>query len=57
MVLSVRELIRRNPKPTVAEIKEGLEGNFCRCTGYTQIIEAVLDVTGQAGPEGERTHV
>ena len=47
MVLSVRELIQRNPKPTVPEIKEGLEGNFCRCTGYTQIIEAVLDVTGQ----------
>jgi carbon-monoxide dehydrogenase small subunit len=56
MVLSVRELIRRNPKPTVEEIKQGLEGNFCRCTGYTQIIEAVLDVTGQAVPEGEKTH-
>ena len=47
MVMSVRELLRLNPKPTVAEIKEGIEGNLCRCTGYQQIIEAVLDVSGQ----------
>jgi aerobic-type carbon monoxide dehydrogenase small subunit (CoxS/CutS family) len=50
MVLSVRELLGRNPKPSVEEIKEGIEGNFCRCTGYQQIIEAVLDVSGQLGP-------
>jgi carbon-monoxide dehydrogenase small subunit len=56
MVMSVRELIERNAKPTVAEIKEGLEGNFCRCTGYVQIIEAVLDVTGQADRMQEATH-
>jgi len=56
MVMSVRALIERNPKPTVAEIKEGLEGNFCRCTGYVQIIEAVLDVTGQADSKQESTH-
>jgi carbon-monoxide dehydrogenase small subunit len=56
MVMSVRALIERNPRPTVAEIKEGLEGNFCRCTGYVQIIEAVLDVTGQADGEQEPTH-
>jgi carbon-monoxide dehydrogenase small subunit len=48
MVMSVRELLVRNPRPSVAEIKEGIEGNFCRCTGYQQIIEAVLDVSGQA---------
>ena len=47
MVMSVRELLRLNPKPTVAEIKEGIEGNLCRCTGYQQIIEAVLDASGQ----------
>lgn len=56
MVMSVRDLMARNPEPSVAEIKEGLEGNFCRCTGYTQIIEAVLDVTGQ-GQEGGLKHV
>jgi carbon-monoxide dehydrogenase small subunit len=56
MVMSVRALIERNPRPTVAEIKEGLEGNFCRCTGYVQIIEAVLDATGQADSKQEPTH-
>ena len=48
MVMSVRELLQRTPKPTVEQIKEGIEGNFCRCTGYQQIIEAVLDASGQA---------
>jgi len=47
MVMSVRELLRHNPKPTVAELQEGIAGNLCRCTGYQQIIEAVLDVSGQ----------
>ncbi len=47
MVMSVRDLLKRNPKPTVEEIKEGIEGNFCRCTGYEQIVEAVLDASGQ----------
>jgi len=48
MVMSVRELLQRNPKPTVEQIKEGIEGNFCRCTGYQQIIEAVLEASGQS---------
>jgi carbon-monoxide dehydrogenase small subunit len=58
MVLSVKELLRRHPTPTVDEIKEGIEGNFCRCTGYQQIIEAVLDVSGQAAlaAKGELKH-
>ena len=59
MVMSVRELLRHNPKPTVPEIKEGIEGNLCRCTGYQQIIEAVLDVSGQLTEEtkGELRYV
>jgi carbon-monoxide dehydrogenase small subunit len=48
--------LRRNPKPSVDEIKEGIEGNFCRCTGYQQIIEAVLDVSGQHKGKGELKH-
>ena len=52
MIMSVRELLARNPKPTVDEIKEGIEGNFCRCTGYQQIIEAVLDASGQLAGKG-----
>ncbi len=47
MVMSVRDLLRRNPTPSVDEIKSGIEGNFCRCTGYEQIVEAVLDASGQ----------
>ena len=59
MVMSIRELLERNPSPTVDDIKDGIEGNFCRCTGYQQIIEAVLDVSGQLTPEtkGELKHV
>lgn len=52
MIMSVRELLARNPKPTIAEIKTGIEGNFCRCTGYQQIIEAVLDASGQLTEKG-----
>ncbi len=59
MIMSIRELLQRNPKPSVAEIKDGIEGNFCRCTGYQQIIEAVLDASGQLTPEtkGELKYV
>ena len=53
MVMSVRELLGRNPRPTVGEIKEGIEGNLCRCTGYQQIIEAVLDASGQDPSEAK----
>jgi aerobic-type carbon monoxide dehydrogenase small subunit (CoxS/CutS family) len=56
MIMSVKELLLRKPKPSEEEIKEGLEGNFCRCTGYRQIIEAVLDVSGQLEKKGELKH-
>jgi aerobic-type carbon monoxide dehydrogenase small subunit (CoxS/CutS family) len=57
MLMSVRELLERNPRPSVEQIKQGLEGNFCRCTGYQQIIEAVLDASGQLKSKGELRHV
>jgi len=41
MILSVKGLLNRNPNPTREQIKEGLAGNLCRCTGYEQIFEAV----------------
>jgi len=56
MIMSVKELLQRNAKPTVDEIKEGIEGNFCRCTGYEQIVEAVLDVSGQKIVKGDINH-
>ncbi len=43
MVLSTKALLDRNQDPTDDEIRKGLEGNFCRCTGYTKIIESVKD--------------
>lgn len=57
MMMSIRDLLARNPKPSVEEIKQGIEGNFCRCTGYVQVIEAVLDATGQLDKKGELKHV
>ncbi|CAO3455650.1 (2Fe-2S)-binding protein [Azospirillum largimobile] len=41
MVMSAVDLVRDNPNPTEAEIREGLEGNICRCTGYHNIVKAV----------------
>jgi carbon-monoxide dehydrogenase small subunit len=41
MILAASHLLNKNPKPTLEEIKEGLSGNLCRCTGYAQIFEAV----------------
>jgi carbon-monoxide dehydrogenase small subunit len=43
MILASHELLRRNPKPTDAEIRAGLDGNLCRCTGYTNIVRAVRE--------------
>ena len=43
MILAVMSLLARYPKPTDAEIREGLAGNLCRCTGYTKIFESVVE--------------
>jgi 4-hydroxybenzoyl-CoA reductase subunit alpha len=43
MVMTALDLINKNPNPTVDEIKDGLSGNVCRCTGYKKIIEAVAE--------------
>ena len=41
MIISAIDLLQRNPQPTEAEIREGLSGNICRCTGYENIVKAV----------------
>jgi len=41
MIMSAEGLLRRNPRPTDAEIREALAGNLCRCTGYVKIVESV----------------
>jgi len=45
MILSVKALLGRNPRPDEMEIREALTGNFCRCTGYQKIVEAVHSLT------------
>ena len=42
MILTAKALLDENPDPTVEEVKKGLEGNLCRCTGYVKIIQAVM---------------
>ena len=43
-LMSAEDLLRKNPHPTEQEVREGLSGNLCRCTGYVGIVEAVLEV-------------
>jgi aerobic-type carbon monoxide dehydrogenase small subunit (CoxS/CutS family) len=47
MLMSATALLRQNPKPTQDEIKKGLQGNICRCTGYWNIVDAVTAASGQ----------
>ena len=47
MVMSSAALLAENPKPSEAEIRHYLEGNICRCTGYHNIVKAVLAASGQ----------
>jgi len=43
MILASAHLLNEKPEPTIEEIREGLSGNLCRCTGYSQIVEAVAE--------------
>jgi len=47
MVMSAAALLAENPEPTEAEVRSYLEGNLCRCTGYHNIVRAVLQASGQ----------
>ena len=47
MVMATVGLLAENPHPTEQEVREGLEGNFCRCTGYYNIVRAVLSAAGE----------
>ena len=42
MVMAACDLVAKNPRPTEAEVRHGLEGNLCRCTGYHNIVKAVI---------------
>jgi carbon-monoxide dehydrogenase small subunit len=47
MIMASVSLLADNPKPTRDEVRAGLEGNLCRCTGYHNIVSAVVDASGQ----------
>ena len=50
MVMSAAALLKDNPKPSEAEIRDYLEGNICRCTGYHNIVKAIMAASGQDVP-------
>jgi len=49
MLMAARDLLRENPHPTPDEVRHALEGNLCRCTGYQNIVRAVLAAAETAG--------
>jgi aerobic carbon-monoxide dehydrogenase small subunit len=52
MVMAAVSLLRKNPNPTEEQVREGLEGNLCRCTGYHNIVRAVLAASAASGQSG-----
>jgi carbon-monoxide dehydrogenase small subunit len=53
MVMAATSLLAENPHPTEQEVREGLEGNFCRCTGYHNIVRAVLAAADALSASGQ----
>jgi aerobic carbon-monoxide dehydrogenase small subunit len=51
MIMAAAGILADNPNPTEEEVRHGLEGNLCRCTGYHNIVKAVLDAAKTKGPE------
>jgi carbon-monoxide dehydrogenase small subunit len=51
MIMSASALLARNPNPTEDEVRHGLEGNLCRCTGYHNIVKSVLDAASKSGAQ------
>jgi carbon-monoxide dehydrogenase small subunit len=49
MIMTAKQILERNPNPTEEEIREGLEGNICRCTGYQHIVNAVKAAAAKMG--------
>ncbi|HEV2233960.1 MAG TPA: (2Fe-2S)-binding protein [Terriglobia bacterium] len=49
MILAAHQLLGRNPHPSQAEVRKGLEGNLCRCTGYQHIVKAVESAAEKLG--------
>jgi carbon-monoxide dehydrogenase small subunit len=57
MLMAAAQLLANNPRPTMAEIREGLAGNLCRCTGFKRIFDSVLSAAAQTEiPMASETH-
>jgi len=54
MILSAKHLLAKNPNPTEAEIRWGISGNLCRCTGYNKIVEAIQYAAAKQGADGAK---
>ena len=57
MIMSSIDLLNDNANPSESEIREGLEGNLCRCTGYQNIVRAVQQVAGASAPAGSSASI
>ncbi|MDZ7697049.1 MAG: FAD binding domain-containing protein [Deltaproteobacteria bacterium] len=55
MIMSARNLLNENPNPTDAEIRRGISGNLCRCTGYVQIVESIKEAAVVEPPSHQGT--
>ena len=51
MLMAATHLLANNPHPNIAEIREGLAGNLCRCTGFIRIFESVISAATQCSPQ------
>jgi carbon-monoxide dehydrogenase small subunit len=54
MIMAAAQILDRNPDPTTDEIRHGLEGNLCRCTGYQHIVDAVQQAAGEMSGSGAK---
>ena len=51
MILAAKSLLDEVPRPSEEKVKEYMQGNICRCTGYRKIVEAILDAAGKTGAQ------
>ena len=52
--MAAKALLDRNPSPTETEVRYGVAGNLCRCTGYDKIVRSILDAAARMNDEGDQ---
>ena len=50
MLMSAKQLLEANPSPSEADVRKAIQGNICRCTGYVNIVEAIMEAAGTSAP-------